>query len=228
MTDSGDPRDLDGSEDSKCPHCKSKCSDATECGMNMIADADIETPYYDKAEVSEGGDSSSTVKGDSHSLSNGGEPPTPSEHELPEMPTAEDVMILVCDNCGDIVKPKYAETLTDMMDSLCLECTEGNLKVEETELVRRVDAEDQILELNARWANRLEDAVKKERSRMIKYLDDTVGAVNNLRDRILEHGLDSEEYPVKRCKEIEKNLREKAEELRGEAENQNQDTVSTS
>jgi len=134
VSDSGDPRDLDGSKDNKCPHCKSKCSDATECGMNMIADPDIETPYYDKAEESEGGDSSSTVKGDSQSLSNGEEPPTPSFDKLhfsEQKFVREEIQ--TCSDGGHVQQVAYS-TYHDALTQVCFSCETVRTSMSEDDL----------------------------------------------------------------------------------------------
>jgi len=130
--------------------------------------------------------------------------PGDSNTEQPEMQTAEDVRILVCDNCGDIVKPVYKKTLIDMMNSLCLECTEGSFKLEKTDLVRRQSAEERIQELNSTWAGRLENAVQQERKRIQEKIEE----IREKEDGIsLKDGYGRSRYDV---------LDELEEELRGE------------
>jgi len=138
VSDSGDPRDLDGSEDSECPHCKSKCSDATECGMNMIADPDIETPYYDKAEESESGDSSSSsetsIVSGSSSRAGGGEPPTPSFDKLhfsEQKFVREEIQ--TCSDGGHVQQVAYS-TYHDALTQVCFSCKKVRTSMSEDDL----------------------------------------------------------------------------------------------
>jgi len=92
----------------------------------------------------------------SESNSELGEPPTPSEHELPEMPTAAEVI-----SVGGT--PKEGAAIQNFV-----QITEGD------KLVTLKDAEERIQELNSMWAGRLENAVKQERRRIQQKIEEKI------------------------------------------------------
>jgi len=125
-----------------------------------------------------------------------------SEHELPEMPTAAEVI-----SVGGT--PKEGAAIQNFV-----QITEGD------KLVTLKDAEERIQELNSTWANRLENAVKQERRRIQEKIEEYVDGIEKEIERVKEEKKEKSDsnlnIALMHHRMQKSNLEELEEELRGE------------